>query len=110
MNLQQAMMKIFEAEYVALSLLCRRIGFAEVMQKTSQIWQSTAGAQALAIGPSVSYCRPCPHPQGQDPEHPCEWCGGSGWLTKRVYETLATTGVIDEPECEKSEGDKQDES
>lgn len=98
MSLERAMMDIMTAEHSALSVLCARMGYPEVMRKVSQIWQAHAGADAQAVGPQVKYCRPCPHPEGTD--EVCEWCGNSGWVTHRAYRAMLELELV---EAEKEE-------
>ena len=64
---------------------CEFIGYGRVMQLASDAWKEKAkiknqDGMGLVIGPHVGMVEPC----GCDPEQSCEWCCGSGWLTKHV--------------------------
>ena len=61
------------------------IGFGRVMQLAQQAWREVLikkydhpGGE-FSIGPCVSLTVPCECKYGM-----CDWCCGSGWLTKHV--------------------------
>jgi hypothetical protein len=70
---------------IALETLCREHGFGRVMQLASLLWKNKAeedgrsGAYQI-VGPYKGETVPC----GCDKKNECDWCCGSGWVTKRV--------------------------
>ena len=64
------------------------IGYGRVMQIASQAWEEKAISQGLdgsgfVIGPCTALTESC---GCVEVEGSCEWCCGSGWLTKHVKE------------------------
>lgn len=81
-----------DAEENAVRDLGSRIGFGRVMQLAEQEW-----AKALAMsgdppggekttGPCSYFMAPCSH--NGVPAHECDWCCGSGRVTKRVAQAM----------------------
>jgi len=69
------------------------IGYGRMMQLAERIWNSKMPGAAHSVGPCVAELVPCPHPKsGRDRNGHCDWCCGSGRVTKKV---LAAMGVYD---------------
>jgi len=78
---------VFDAEIRAL---CERIGYGNVMASASRLWalkcdEENTPRSNFMVGPCELLTVKCPHPTLDDNGH-CEWCCGTGWLTKRVFE------------------------
>lgn len=91
MSIDEAMSNLRRAQQEAAFELGRSMGFGELMYAVSRLWQGTGDPRALAIGPSVKKCVPCDH-QGAEDAGGCAWCGGCGWVTKRVKELQDQAG------------------
>lgn len=64
---------------------CKKIGYRRVLQLVSESWQeigqkNNEPSMGNVIGPHVGMVVDC----GCAPEARCDWCCGSGWLTKHV--------------------------
>jgi hypothetical protein len=73
------------SEETEVSEFCEKYGYGRVMQIASQKWSQKAVSIGLpgsgfVIGPCENATIPC----GCNPQEPCEWCCGAGWLTKHV--------------------------
>ncbi len=60
--------------------LCEFIGYGRVMQIASEAWQEKDDKGAFQIGTCVGLTEPC----GCEKPSKCDWCCGTGWLTKHV--------------------------
>lgn len=72
------------------------IGYGRTMQLAEKLWRRKLQTSGLeggehTTGPCAALMVPCPHPEQSENEH-CDWCCGSGRLTKRVAQ-LATTHI-----------------
>jgi hypothetical protein len=81
-----------DEEENAVRILGDEIGYGRVMQLAEQEWRKRAKAQGLegsehTTGPCATFMMRCPHPELDDNGH-CEWCCGSGRVTKRVRELM----------------------
>lgn len=76
-------------ERVMVANLGDEIGFGRMMQLAQSVWRDRVNGKGseFAYGPCVSMTVPCPHPE-KDANGHCEWCCGSGWVTKRVLEAM----------------------
>jgi hypothetical protein len=74
------------AEEKAVRELGDRIGYGRMMQLAEQIWRTLPYGDkgAHSVGPCVGLLVPCPHPDGPN----CDWCCGSGRVTKRVLAAM----------------------
>ena len=77
-----------------IEALCERIGYGNVISSASRLWGQKNDRENMprtnfTVGPCESMTVPCPHPT-QDRNGHCNWCCGSGWLTKRVAELAAS--------------------
>lgn len=75
----------------AVRQLCDAIGYGRTMQLAEQLWRKKLSLQGLAgcehtVGPCAALMVPCPHPEGKGGN--CDWCCGSGRVTKKVFETM----------------------
>jgi len=68
------------------------IGFGNMMNLARDCWHDSLQAKypgtpdgELAVGPCVATTVPC----GCKKAYKCDWCCGSGWLTKRVARAKA---------------------
>ncbi|NRB81573.1 MAG: hypothetical protein HRU38_23420 [Saccharospirillaceae bacterium] len=71
--------KISESE-AQVEVLCEFLGYGRVMQIASEKWQGKDQDGAFLIGTCAGLTEPC----GCKPESRCDWCAGTGWLTKKV--------------------------
>jgi len=65
------------------------IGFGNIMHLCEMIWRKRLGDATggeLTVGPCSSCLVRCPHPNS-GPSN-CEWCCGSGRITKRVLRAI----------------------
>lgn len=67
--------------------LGERIGYGRLMQLAEQLWAKSADAGGRpganhTCGPCAALLVPCTH-QGDEP-HKCDWCAGTGRVTKHV--------------------------
>lgn len=79
------------AEEKAARLLGERMGFGRMMQLGQKLWRESLGDLAggeFSIGPCVAVLVPCPHP-GNIQAGDCDWCCGSGRVTKKVLAAMA---------------------
>ena len=66
-------------------------GYGALMQSAGKLWRQSLidkgypGGGELSVGPCVAMLVPCPHLE-KDADGHCEWCCGSGRVTKRVIE------------------------
>lgn len=73
------------------------IGYGRLMHLAQQCWRKKLAKDGLeggefATGPCVAFIVPCPHPEnGKDADGHCDWCCGSGWVTKRVLQAIEAT-------------------
>ena len=80
----------FKTHEDELRELMRTVGYGRTMQMAQEDWRrllkedGVAGGE-FAVGPCVSMTVPC------GCNGACDWCGGSGWLTKKVKEAKAKT-------------------
>ena len=66
------------------------IGYGRVMQLCVQIWNHKTPGGAHSVGPCTSQLVPCPHPEdGRDANGHCDWCCGSGRITRKVATAIA---------------------
>lgn len=59
---------------------CELLGYGRVMQIASQAWFEKDSKGALLVGTHARLVEPCGCKSGDG----CDWCCGSGWLTKKV--------------------------
>lgn len=78
----------------AVRIFGDEIGYGRLMQLTQKGWRDKAKETGLdrsefSIGPCAAFIVPCPHPEnGKDADGHCDWCCGSGWVTKRVLQAI----------------------
>ena len=76
------------SEQESVRRLGSEIGYGNLMHVASQEWGKDlkrkwrADGGQFAVGPCVVMTVPCGCKSPKD----CDWCCGSGWLTKRVKE------------------------
>ena len=66
---------------ITVKELCEQIGYGFVMESASRQWLKKDPA-AFLVGPCESETRKC---ECRKPNE-CDWCCGTGWLTKKVKE------------------------
>lgn len=75
------------------------MGYGRTMQLCEQIWrEKDPSGSGHTVGPCSMFIVPCPH-TGYENGVACEWCCGSGRVTKRVLQAMgsdATARVIDD--------------
>lgn len=82
-----------DEEKNAVRELGEMIGYGRVMQLCEQIWDRKVAGAALSVGPCTSTLIRCPHPEsGRDEGGHCDWCCGSGRITRRVMVAIAERG------------------
>lgn len=79
-----------DEERNAVRQLGELIGYGRIMQLAEQIWNEKQPGAAHSQGPCVTFLVPCPHPEnGRDANGHCDWCCGSGRVTKKVLEAMS---------------------
>jgi len=80
-------------EVDAVRALGEAIGYSRMMQLAEHIWDAKTPGAAHSVGPCVAFLVPCPHPGLRDQQlgSRCDWCGGSGRVTRRVLEAMKGT-------------------
>lgn len=72
-------------EEFSVRLLGDAIGYGRVMQLAEQIWNKKTPGAALSVGCCTAFLVDCPCPDdGKDENGHCDWCCGSGRVTKKV--------------------------
>ena len=80
--------------------LGRAIGFGNMMQLTQECWteankkDGVPEESAKVCGPCLAETVPCDHNGFQG--HECDWCGGCGWVTKKVAKSMKVEKIIEE--------------
>lgn len=72
----------------AVRALGERIGFGHVMQLCNQLWRKVQPGNEHSIGPCAAFLVECPHARIGIDASKCEWCCGTGRVTKRVAEAF----------------------
>jgi hypothetical protein len=70
-----------------VQIVGRLLGYGRVMQICEEEWTRRDSIGALTVGPCVFFLLTCPH-IGYQGITDCEWCCGSGRVTKRVFEAM----------------------
>lgn len=83
----ERMKRIQEAEDDEIRDLCERIGYGRVLHATADLWAAKDAIGAHTTGPAISLVVPCGC-RGAN----CDWCCGSGRVTKRVRRAKAEAG------------------
>jgi hypothetical protein len=62
------------------------IGYGNMMELASQLWRESLKESGYPVGGEhvVGPCAALTVPCGCEKPHKCDWCCGSGWLTKHV--------------------------
>lgn len=69
------------------------IGYGRLMQLAERIWNAKQPGAAHSVGCCVAFLVPCPCPEsGRDANGFCDWCCGSGRVTKKVLEAIQKLG------------------
>jgi plasmid stability protein len=86
-----------DQEERAAQLLGERIGYGRMMQLGEKLWREKLATHTIgdlrggefSVGPCVAMLVPCPCPEktAGKTEH-CDWCCGSGRVTKRVLAAM----------------------
>lgn len=64
------------------------IGYGRTMQLCEKLWsEKDPRGGAITTGPCAAFMVACPHPELDVNGH-CDWCCGSGHVTKRVLEAM----------------------
>ncbi len=84
-------MNQIESEESLVRSLGDSIGYGRIMQLCEKIWNEKVPAGgAHSVGPCVWFLVPCPHPEkGRSESYQCNWCCGSGRVTKKVFEAMS---------------------
>lgn len=82
-----------EQETTQVRELGDRIGYGRMMQLAEQIWNGQVPGGAHSVGPCVALLVKCPHPDGGSAGE-CDWCCGSGRVTKRVLQAQNQTRAL----------------
>lgn len=83
-----------DEEENAVRNLCDVIGYGRAMQLAEILWRKKLEPQGIAggehtVGPCAALMVPCPHPREESAGN-CDWCCGSGRVTKKVLEAMRT--------------------
>ena len=82
------MQKRMDAEERPLvEALGERIGYGRLMQLAERIWDWKQPGSAHSVGPCTLMLVHCPHLE-RDANGHCEWCCGSGRVTRRVLRAI----------------------
>lgn len=79
------------SEEFAVKALGDRIGYGRLMSAAQGCWRevlastNTQGGE-FAIGPCIGATVRCGCTYSRSPRINCDWCCGSGWLTRKVRE------------------------
>ncbi len=79
-NIKDVFKQVSEHQVRQVFVLCQKFGYGFVLHHTSALWEKQHGESAKVTGPCVGSTVPC---ECEMP-HKCDWCCGSGWLTKFV--------------------------
>lgn len=60
--------------------ICEHFGYGATMSEAAKAWQKKDPVGAFVVGPCKIMTVPC----GCKSPYKCDWCCGSGWLTKHV--------------------------
>lgn len=77
------MTEISEVKYLG-----ERIGFGRMMQLAEEMWEQKDPGGAHSVGPCTFFLVPCPHSYSEGDGVKCEWCCGSGRVTRKVLEAM----------------------
>lgn len=69
-----------KANVIELLPVIRRWHYGATMHETQQLWEAVDPKGCFTIGPCKAATVPC----GCKKPHKCDWCCGTGWLTKHV--------------------------
>lgn len=75
------------AERPLVKAMGEQMGYGRLMQLAEQIWNEKQPGGAHSVGPCVTFLVPCPH-TGYENGVACDWCCGSGRVTKRVLHAM----------------------
>ena len=77
-----------ENEKSSVNLLGQMIGFGNMMYLASECWRESLAEKGYPVGAEfqVGTCVLLTTPCGCESPKDCDWCCGSGWLTKKVKE------------------------
>lgn len=78
----QLMDSVIKQEGLRVRLLAEEVGYGFLMQAASIQWAEKDDIGAFVVGPCKSQVVEC----GCELPHECDWCAGSGWLTRHVKE------------------------
>lgn len=89
MPVTEKMKERLNREFQEVLAVGRLIGFGNLMSLASRAWQaeleengSVMADAAFVVGPCKASVVPCDCDKSKD----CDWCCGTGWLTKKVKE------------------------
>lgn len=71
---------LHKQQQTILKPICETFGYGAVMTVVSELWQEKNEAGAFVVGPCKGMVVSC----GCEKPHKCDWCCGTGWLTKHV--------------------------
>ncbi len=83
-----------QQEEAYVKVMGEKIGFGRMMQLGEKLWREHLGPLGIAggehsVGPCVALLVQCPHPDVEDATAGgCDWCCGSGRVTKRVLDAM----------------------
>jgi hypothetical protein len=72
------------------------IGYGRMMQLAEQLWRKKLKPQGISggehtVGPCAALMVKCPHPEnGRDENGHCDWCCGSGRVTRKVLAAMSS--------------------
>lgn len=69
-----------DREIEVIRSLGEQIGFGNMMDLASRIWAEDVSGGAFVVGPAKALTVEC----GCESPKGCDWCCGTGWLTKHV--------------------------
>ena len=70
-------------EKLEIYKVCQKFGYQQVMEIASELWEEKEFFGSFLCGPRRGMALAC----GCEKTGDCEWCEGTGWLTKKVKKT-----------------------
>lgn len=89
--------RALETEEALIQALGERVGFGRMMSAASSLWRQLLAKEGMAggefaVGPCIGGLVKCGCAYTASPCIRCDWCCGSGWLTRKVREVQIEKG------------------
>ena len=83
-SFRRAVGQIEKSDWKYVRVLGDVIGYGNMMDLASRIWQEIVGNAAFVVGPPKAMTVECPCESPKD----CDWCCGTNWVTKAVADMI----------------------